>query len=121
MNINIPVTNTRDMFIRYLQFLNPVLGLRENTEIPVLACYLTFHYKYKDYKIENLNSLLFSDDTSKMIQKSLSVSEKSFNKSRKRLEEKQLIINNEINSKLTQYPKDGKFKINISFIEDNVK
>lgn len=123
MDVKIPVTK-KDLFNNYLIFLNPILKLREESEIPVLAAFLTLHYTYghlNKYKEDTLNSLLFSTETKDGIRQKLGFSEKSFNKSMKRLYEKEMLIGSSINPKLTIYPKDNKFKLNISFIEDNVK
>lgn len=107
------------MFTKYLSVLNTVLelGLREQTEIPVLASYLTFYLKYKDYNKETFYKLLFSDQTSSIIQRNLGVSSKSFNKSLSQLKEKNMITDNKINSKLLFPIHTDNYRIEISFKE----
>lgn len=114
MDIKIPVTK-RTLFDNYLLFLNPILKLREESELPLLAAFLTLYYNYRDYNPDTLNSLLFSEDTKKGIREKLKVSEKSFNKSFKHLQEKKMLIDGKLNPILLQFPKDDKFKLNISF------
>lgn len=118
MQIKIPCKNQKDVFYNYLLFLNPLLGLRELTEIPLLSSLLYLYYRHRDYPLDTLNSLLFSDDTKEAIRGTLKVSEKSFRKSWKQLEEKGMIVNNSLNSRLLNFPKDGKFSLEIKFVED---
>lgn len=82
----------------------------------VLAAFLTLHYAYRHYKEDTLNSLLFSEDTQKELQKTLGLSESQFNKSLEHLKEKELIKDNKINPIFTKYPRDANFKLQINFI-----
>ena len=91
MEITIPAKNQLELFQNWIKFLNPILGLREETEIPVLAAFISLAYNYRDYDPSNLSSLLFSDDTKRSINNRLGFSEKSFNKSFRSLVEKEMI------------------------------
>ena len=91
MEIKIPAKNQLELFQNWIKFLNPILGLREETEIPVLAAFISLAYNYRDYDPSNLSSLLFSDDTKRSINNRLGFSEKSFNKSFRSLVEKEMI------------------------------
>jgi hypothetical protein len=121
MEIRIPVRSQLELFKRWLSFLNPILQLREETEIPVLASFILLAYNYRDYDPSVLNSLLFSDDTKRSIRDRLGVSERSFNKSVAALVEKGLIIPGKVEDGIIHpdrlrdsvIPKD--FVLNIKF------
>ena len=110
MDIKIPYRTKRDYYNNWLLFLNPILHLREQTEIPVLAAFLLLYDTHKDYDENTLYSLLFSDDTKLALRLKLKVSERSFNKSFRALEVKGLIFDDKLNKKIL--PSN---KLNISF------
>lgn len=97
----------------WLLFLNPILHLREETEIPLLATLITLYlgHKERDYKEDTLYEMLFSDETKEAIRIKLGVSVRSFTKSFRALEIKQMIIEGKLNPKIL--PKD--YKLNITF------
>lgn len=114
MEIRIP-TEPKDLFKHWLLFLNPVLRLREHTELPLLAAFLTLHYTYRHYNEETLYGLLFSPEIKRGIREKLGVSVKSFNKSYKGLINKDMIKDGKLHPNLIKYPRNGEFKLTISF------
>lgn len=104
----------KDLFYNYLTWLYPVIPLKE-IDRRVLGAFMTLHHKYKDYDEKELNDILFSDPIKLDISARLNLSESKFNKALRNLQEKGLIQDNKINPVLTKYPKDNKFKINITF------
>lgn len=117
MRIEIPVKNERDLFIKHLLFLNPILKLREETEIPVLASFLVLYKKYKDYKQETLYELLFSDQTKGFIRESLNMAPKAYNHAMKKLVEKGMLESEKgrINPRLLYPIIKGDYEIQIIF------
>jgi DNA-binding MarR family transcriptional regulator len=107
-------TNQRDLFYNLLTYLNPIIPLKE-TDRKVLSAFLTLHYKYRAYPLKTLNDLLFSEDIKIDMAKRLNLTYSQYSKAFKHLEDKGLIINNSLHPNLTKYPKDGNFKLNISF------
>jgi len=103
------------MFKNWLTFLNPILKLREQTELPLLAAFLLLHYTYRDYKEDTLYELLFSPETKKGLREKLGVSEKSFNKSFKGLHNKDMILNGKLHPNIIKYPTDGRFELLFRF------
>ncbi len=110
MEIRIPYKTKKDYYNNWLLFLNPILHLREQTEIPVLAAFLLLYDTHKDYDENTLYSLLFSDETKLAVRLKLKVSERSFNKSFRALEVKGLIVDGKLNKKILPNK-----KLNISF------
>lgn len=100
MEVVIPHKNKKEFYHNWLLFLNPILHLREQTELPVLASLLLLYDSHKDYNEDTLYSLLFSDETKLAIRLKLGVSERSFNKSFRALEVKGLIVDGKLNKKI---------------------
>ena len=124
MEISIPVQNQLDLFKKWLRFLNPILGLREETELTVLASFILFAYNYREYDPSVLNSLLFSEDTRNAIRNRLGLSERSFDKAFKSLLQKGLIEasgENETPSNINPrvIPKDFNITIKFSYERAN--
>lgn len=101
------------IFHTYLEWIDPILHLSKG-ERDILASLLQLQYAHKYYPKEILNELLFSDNTKEHIRKKLKINKKLFDKLFKSLEDKQLIINNEINPAVCKYPRDGRIKLFIS-------
>ena len=100
MEIKIPCKTKRDYYNNWLLFLNPILHLREQTELPVLAALLLLYDSHKDYEENTLYELLFSEDTKLALRLKLGFSERSFNKSFRALEVKGLIVDGKLNKKI---------------------
>jgi len=111
MTIKVPKNK---LFYNYLTWLNPMINLTE-PERKILSAFLTLHYNHKEYKPEVLNELLFSKDTQKFIQKNVKLQNSQYKKAFESLKQKQLILDNSLSPKITEYPKDNKFKISITF------
>lgn len=113
MEITLSYRNQFELYVKWITSLNPVLKLREETEIPVLAAlYLiyTVHIS-KGYNTDDLNTLLFNEGTKLSICSKLGISERSFNKSIKGIEEAELIVNRRL---IENYLPDD-FKITYGF------
>lgn len=115
MKIVVPVKNQLELFKSWLKFLNPILNLREETEIPVLASFVLLAYNHRDYDSVVLNSLLFSEDTKLSIRRKLGFSERSFLKSFKNLSDKGLIVSDGDSFSLNPKVIPKEFTINIDF------
>ena len=102
------------LFVTYLNWLNPVLHLSKG-EIDILAALLTLHYNHKHYPKKTLEDLLLSKDTLEAIRKKMKINARLFGKLVQGLKEKGLIEPDGLNPKLTNYPKDGKFRLFVSF------
>lgn len=102
------------LFKEYLLWLDPLLQLTQ-VERNILASIITLHYAHRDYNEETLNSLLFSEETLTVIRKKLRLGVKAFNEGIKGLRTKGFLLENAIAPKFINYPKDGKFKIEIEF------
>jgi hypothetical protein len=87
-------------------------------ELDILAALLTLHYSHRNYPKDTLDELLTSDETLKAVRKRVKINTKMFNKLLASLKEKGLVLEKGLNSSLTKYPKDGKFKLYISFIPE---
>ncbi len=107
-------TPRNKFFVTYLNWLNPVLHLSKG-EIDILAALLTLHYNHRHYPKNVLENLLIKPDTLEAIRKKMKINARLFNKLVKGLEDKGLINPDGLNPKLTNYPKDNKFKLFISF------
>jgi DNA-binding MarR family transcriptional regulator len=111
----ITVKATRDKFFTsYLNWLDPILRLSKG-EVDILAALLTLHYAHRHYDKEVLASLLTAPETMEAIRKKMKINAKLFKKLVKSLEEKGLLEAGGLNPKLTNYPKDGKFRLFIAF------
>lgn len=102
------------LFTTYLTWLNPILYLSKG-EIDILAALITLHYNHRHYPQEILEKLLLAEDTLTGIRKKMKINARLFKKLIQGLRDKGLIEPNGLNPKLTNYPKDGKFKLFISF------
>jgi len=101
-------------FVTYLNWLNPILHLSKG-EIDILAALLTLHYSHRHYPSNILKDLLLKKDTLEAIRKKMKINARLFNKLVKGLEDKGLINPDGLNPKLTNYPKDNKFKLFVTF------
>ena len=113
--INIQVTK-KTIFNQFLLWLDPILNLNI-PEREVLSLLLTLH-NYHDSRYHDkdlLNKELFSKDNLEGLRVRAKLSKPVFNKAIQNLNNKNLIINETINPKLTKYPKDNKYKITIQF------
>jgi 5,10-methenyltetrahydromethanopterin hydrogenase len=81
----------------------------------ILAALMTLHYSHRHYQPDVLNKLLLSTQTLEMIRKKIKINTKLFNKLYKSLEEKNLIGIYGLHPTLIKYPKNGKFKLYITF------
>lgn len=110
MEIKIPCKTQLDLNKNWLLFLNPILHLREETEIPLLATILTLYiiHKNKDYDDTILYDMLFSEETKEAMRIKLGVSIRSFTKSFRALEIKKMIIDGKLNPRIL--PKDNKLQ-----------
>jgi predicted transcriptional regulator len=87
-------------------------------ELDILAALLTLHYSHRNYPKETLDELLTSPETLEAVRKKIRINSKMFNKLLDSLKEKGLILEKGLNSSLTKYPKDGKFKLYVSFVSE---
>lgn len=101
-------------FVTYLNWLNPLLHLSKG-EIDILAALLTLHYSHRHYPSNILKDLLLKKDTLEAIRKKMKINARLFNKLVKGLEDKGLINPDGLNPKLTNYPKDNKFRLFVTF------
>lgn len=101
-------------FVTYLNWLNPILHLSKG-EIDILAALLTLHYSHRHYPSNILKDLLLKKDTLEAIRKKMKINARLFNKLVKGLEDKGLINPDGLNPKLTNYPKDNKFRLYVTF------
>lgn len=101
-------------FVTYLNWLNPILHLSKG-EIDILAALLTLHYSHRHYPSNILKDLLLKKDTLEAIRKKMKINARLFNKLVKGLEDKGLINPDGLNPKLTNYPKDNKFRLFVTF------
>lgn len=102
------------LFATYLTWLNPVLHLSKG-EVDILAALLTLHYNHRHYPKHVLEDLLFSAETLEEVRKKMKINTRLFNKLVQGLKDKGLIEPTGLNPKLINYPKDGKFKLFVSF------
>jgi hypothetical protein len=116
MEIKIPVKNKRDLFEKYLLFLNPLIKIKETVDIPILASLMIIIYKYKNYPEKNLYDCLFSDETKKYIGNGLNISEVEYDRSLKRMKKRKVITeDNKINDRILSIIHDNKKEIDIKF------
>jgi hypothetical protein len=124
MDININVKNKKEFYEKYLLCLNPFIRIKEDTDIPLLACFLVFMDKYRDHynpENNNLYNVLFSKESKKSIIEGLKITEKSFNKSFERLKNKNIITkDNKINDVVLYpfYKKDYEIRINFKSVNN---
>lgn len=116
MYLKIPVKKNR-LFEYWLLFLNPILKLKEETELILLATLVSIHFGYRHYDKELLKTLLLSDATLEAVRQRLDMTPIKFKNALNGLKEKQMIIGNELNPLLLQYPKDGRFKLTFVFTD----
>lgn len=102
------------LFATYLTWLNPILHLSKG-EVDILAALITLHYNHRRYPKDLLENLLLSEDTLEQIRKKMKINARLFKKLVDGLKEKGLIEPGGLNPKLTNYPKDGKFRLFVSF------
>jgi hypothetical protein len=110
-------TTRKDLFYKWLEWLNPILQLNES-EHKVLAAFLTLHWYYtvkRDYQQETINELLFTDETKDSIREKIRLPKIVFSKAFKGLLEKGIIKDGKLSHLLTRYPKDDKFSLKIDF------
>ena len=107
-------TPRNKFFVTYLNWLNPILHLSKG-EIDILAALLTLHYNHRHYPEDVLEDLLLSKETLEAIRKKMKINAKLFGKLVQGLKDKGLIEVGGLNSKLTKYPKDGRFKLFVAF------
>ena len=119
MKINIPVLNKKDFYEKYLLFLNPVLSLKQD-ERKVLASYISYYDMYykQDYNPSTFHSILFSDTINNSIKNRLSLTDKRYKSIMKVLQNKTLIENNKINSKVLHPVFKKDYKLEINFVND---
>lgn len=111
----ITVKATRDKFFAtYLNWLDPVLRLSKG-EVDILAALLTLHYAHRHYDKEILSALLTAPETLEAIRRKMKINAKLFRKLVKSLQDKGLMQVDGLNEKLTNYPKDGKFRLYVAF------
>ena len=105
-----------ELFEKWLEWLNPILPLKENDR-KVLAALITLHYLHKDrYSPEVLMELVMSEDTKNILSKKLSMSINQVNKSYNKFKDSGIITNdNKLQSSLINYPMNNKFRILIDF------
>jgi hypothetical protein len=126
MELNVSVEK-KDLFQMWLLFLNPILKLGQDVELPILASLLTLHYTYSQhlkYNDELLNSLILSKEVKEGIKTRLGLSDRGFTKAWKKLERREYITDSGINPKLYKiYPIDGKFSltVNLNVGDDRVR
>jgi hypothetical protein len=102
------------LFATYLTWLNPVLHLSKG-EVDILAALMTLHYNHRHYPKQVLEDLLLSPETLEGVRKKMKINAKLFKKLVDGLKDKGLIEPSGLNPKLTNYPKDGKFKLFVNF------
>lgn len=119
MYLKIPVKKNR-IFEYWFLFLNPILHLKEDTELVLLATLVSLHYSYRHYDKKILDSLLLSEGTLEAVRKRLDMSPRKFANTLQGLKDKQMIIDEELNPKVLQYPKDGNFKLTFVFVDAEV-
>lgn len=108
-------TPRNKLFTQYLSWLNPLLHLSKG-EVDILAALLTLHYTYyKKYDASTLSDLLLAPTTLEGVRKKMKINTRLFNKLVQSLKDKGLIEPTGINTKLTNYPKDGKFRLFVGF------
>lgn len=113
-------TTKGKLFLDWLTWLNPIIPLEDN-ERRVLAGHLALHYQYTllEYNPDTLNYLLFSDKVQEDMQKRLNFTPLEYKLAVAKLNKKGLLQEKQINPKLTTYPRDHKFELNVKFeIED---
>lgn len=120
MNIQIPVVSIQDRWQKWLTFISPITKVTLETDIKLLSAYLVLYNKYSSYKSDNLYSLLFSPETTKIICTNLGISEKSYKKSFERLTQKEIIKDNKINQKILYPIITQDYTIKISFNETKI-
>ena len=103
-----------EMYKNWIRAINPILKLRGDIEIPILASFVLLYdtHREKGYPVDALNNLLFSQDTFLSIRNKLGISERSFNKAFRVLQEKELVKNNTLNELVI--PING-FTVNYEF------
>jgi hypothetical protein len=104
-------------FHTYLAWLNPLLMLSKG-ELDILAALLTLHYNHRNYPKDTLDALLTSPETLEAVRKKIKINTRMFNKLLSSLKEKELILEKGLNTSLTKYPKDNKFKLYVSFVPE---
>lgn len=107
-------TQRNKLFFNYLTWLNPILKLSKG-EQDILASLLTLHYAHRHYPAEKLNELLTSPQTLEAIRKKIRINSKLFNKLFNSLKERKLVGETGLHHSLINYPRDGKFKLFVSF------
>lgn len=107
-------TERHKLFTVYLTWLNPILKLSKG-ELDILAALLTLHYSHRHYPLDRLNVLLTAPSTLEGIRKKIKINARLFNKLLDSLKNKGLLTEEGINAKLTNYPKNNKFKIFVGF------
>ena len=108
-------TPKNKLFTQYLNWLNPLLHLSKG-EIDILAAMLTLHYAYHTkYDQNTLSNLLLMPETLEGIRKKMKINSRLFNKLVQSLKDKGLIEPTGLNPKLTNYPKNGKFRLFVGF------
>lgn len=110
--------NRGNLFKQYLLWLDPILELTK-VEREILGALLALHYNHKDYDVKILNELLFSEETLGAIRKKLKMTEKVFTEAFSRLKEREYILDGVISPQFINYPKDGKFRVQVEFVVDN--
>lgn len=94
--ISLPI---KDYFKTYLSLLNPILNLKPQ-EINILSKFMLLQYGNRQLNQEDLNKLLFSSATRKLIRQSLKLPVGSFNNSFHVLAKKNLITSNGLSPRL---------------------
>lgn len=116
MNIRVPLKSELGI---YRSFLKTVNWMRRtplsNKEMEVLACFMLFNNKYKDFEPDIKKLVLFSKETKKAIQEELGMKPVVFDNYMKCLRDKGVIKDNEIIKSLQVYPVDNKFTFGFTY------
>ena len=104
------------MFEKWLEWLNPILPLKD-VDRKVLAALITLHFSHKDrYSPETLQELLMSEDTKEIIAKKLEMSINKVTRAYTHFKENGIITeDNKLQDSLIKYPINNRFRILLDF------
>lgn len=114
MKAVIPVSK-ENKYRLYLTFLKPIIKCTKR-EVDVLSLLMSLHYTNRDRLGGDLKNLILAPATRKALSKHLNMTIYQYNNIVFSLRKKGLIVDNQLNNKLTESMNEDYLKIDISFV-----
>lgn len=120
--IKIP-SNKEKVFFQYISFINPMIGNLPKKELEVLAVILKYNNKYKHIPEVDRGLILFSSKIKSEMIDEIGCTANTFNIYFSKLNKKKLIVDEQVNPKISIYPDDKGLNVDVKilFVEPKIK